>query len=196
LQIGNDLILKLMVRIMDKALQMGKTTATGSLQLFLGQIGSSLILAVGTIVMSLFILEGDYGLYVISLIPVATALLFQDWGVGSALIRSCAQCRASKDEGNLRRIIVVGLTFGGATGLALTLGTLLIANFLAFSVFGKPESAILMVFSSASVFSISVFTGVKNVFVGFERMGLFSLVMVLQAVVQVVVGPLLVYLSI
>jgi O-antigen/teichoic acid export membrane protein len=179
---------------MDKASEMGKTTATGTLQLFLGQAGWSVIMAVGTIVMSLFILEGDYGLYAVSIIPVTTALLFQDWGVGSALIRRCAQCRASKTEGDLRRIIVVGLAFETVTGLMLTLMVLLMANFLAFSVFNKPEATILLIFSSFSILSLSVFGAVKSVFVGFERMGLTSYVMVLQALVQAFVGPFLVYL--
>jgi stage V sporulation protein B len=180
--------------IMDKALKMGKTTASGSLNVLLGQVGSTVILAVGTIVMSLFILEGDYGLFAVSLIPVSTVLLFQDWGVTSALIRSCAQCRATNNESRLRRTIIVGLSFEAMTALVLTLAIMLIANFIAFSLFNKPEAGILIVFSSINILSISLTAAVRSIFIGFEQMRLSSYVLILQAVVQSVIGPLLVYL--
>ena len=101
---------------MDETLKLGKDSATGGLHLFFGKTLSTVILAVGTIVLGWFILEGDYGLYAIALIPAATLLLFQDWGVGQAMTRYCAQCRATNNEGTLRKIIVAGLTFEVASG--------------------------------------------------------------------------------
>src|SRR3990170_6208897 len=97
---------------MDKALTIGQTSAIGSVQLFIGRILSTVIAAVGTIILGyLFIHEGDYGLYTIALIPHATMLLFLDWGVGPAMIKYCAQCRAANKEGDARKIIAAGLTF-------------------------------------------------------------------------------------
>jgi hypothetical protein len=71
--------LRYRVAVMDKALKMGRASATGSFQLFIGKIISTVILTVGTIILGIFILEGDYGLYAIALIPATTMLLFQDW---------------------------------------------------------------------------------------------------------------------
>ena len=84
---------------MDKATEMGKTSAVGSLQLFLGKSLSTVILAVGAIVIGIFISEGDYGLYAVALIPAATFLLFQDWGVSTALTRYCAKYRSTNEDG-------------------------------------------------------------------------------------------------
>ena len=70
---------------MDKALEMGQASATGSLQLFVGKIVSTVALAIGIIVLQLFIQQSDYGLYTVALVPAATFLLFQDWGIGSAM---------------------------------------------------------------------------------------------------------------
>ena len=180
---------------MAKALTMGRTSVTGSLQLFLGKIASTVIMAISTIVLGWFILEGDYGLYVVALIPATTLLLFQDWGIGSALIRNCARCRASNNEVELKKIIIAGLTFEVATGLVLTLLSVLMANFIATAIFAKPDSAFLIIFASATIIATSISTATQSIFVGFERMKLNSVVMVCQAVVQGITAPLLVFLG-
>ena len=77
--------LRYRVAVMDKASKMDRASATGSFQLFIGKIVSTVILAVGTIILGIFILEGDYGLYAIALIPAITMLLFQDWGIDAAI---------------------------------------------------------------------------------------------------------------
>jgi len=68
-------------------LRMGKDSASGSLQLFIGKTVSTVITAVGTIILGILIHEADYGLYAIALIPAATIGLFQDWGVGSTMTK-------------------------------------------------------------------------------------------------------------
>ena len=105
---------------MNQALRMGKTSARGSLQLFIAKTASSIIMAVSTIIVGLLISDVDYGLYTVALIPVTTFLLFQDWGVSAALTKYCAHYRTTGEEGNLRKIIISGITFKVATGLLLT----------------------------------------------------------------------------
>ena len=180
---------------MDKTLQMGQDSATGSFHLFAGKTLSTVILAVGTIVLGWFILEGDYGLYAVALIPATTFLLFQDWGVGSAMTRYCAQSRAARKEGALRRIIIVGLAFEVASGTVLTVLSLLTSNFIAVTIFGKPESAFLMTLVSVTILSTSIYVAIQSIFVGFEQMKLSSLVMIVQAIVQSAFAPLLVYMG-
>ena len=180
---------------MEKALTMGQHSATGSFHLFAGKTLSTIILAVGAIVLGWFILEGDYGLYAVALIPATTYMLFQDWGVGSAMTRYCAQCRAQKKEGALRRIIVAGLAFEAASGIVLTLLSLFASNFIAITIFGKPESAFLITIVSVTVFFTSISVATQNIFVGFERMKLYSLTMIGQAIVQSAFAPLLVYMG-
>jgi lipopolysaccharide exporter len=180
---------------MDKALRMGRDSTTGSFQLFVGKTVSTVIMAVGAIILGLFILESDYGLYAIALIPATTMLLFQDWGVSSALTKYCAQYRAAGNEGDLRRIVVSGLTFEVATGLSLTVLSLFTANFLASVVFGRPESAFLITLASVAILSTALYTASQSVFVGFERMELSSYTMICQAVAYCMFVPTLVYLG-
>jgi O-antigen/teichoic acid export membrane protein len=173
---------------------MGKDSATGSFKLFFGKVLSTLILAVSTIILGAIILEGDYGLYTIALIPSTTILLFQDWGIGSAITKFCANYRATNKVNELRRIIFTGLAFEAATGLVLTVVLFLMANFIAVTLFGEPESAFLITIASINILSTGLFAAAQSVFVGFERMGLTSLMLICQAAVGILT-PLLVYLG-
>src|SRR3972149_7590576 len=179
---------------MDKALKMGKDSASGGFQLFVGKILSTVILSVGTIILGVIIKEGDYGLYAIALIPVATILLFQDFGVGSAMTKHLAQYRSVNKEEDLRKIITAGLTFEIVTGVVLTVISLLMANLIA-SILGKPESAFLITLSSIAILFTALFTAAQSVFVGFERMDLSSYTIICQAAAQCVLSPLLVYIG-
>ena len=180
---------------MDRAISIGRTSATGSIHLFIGRIASTLVLAVGSIIVGLYISEGDYGLYSIALVPAATLLLFQDWGVGQALTKYCANYRATRMEGELRSLVVAGLTFAVLTGLALTLFLLVISNVVAVTIFAKPESAFLIAVSSLTIFSTAVYVCTSSVIVGFERMGLSSVTMIISSCVQGLLSPFLVYLG-
>jgi O-antigen/teichoic acid export membrane protein len=180
---------------MDKAVKMGKDSAIGSFQLFIGKFASTLMLAIGTIIVGIFINESEYGLYAIALIPATTFLLFQDWGISSALTKYCANFRATKREGELRNIIVSGLTFEVLTALALTLLSLLTANFVASTIFDNPESAFLVAFASITILSTAIYGVSTSVFVGFERMELSTVTIIVSATVNGLLSPLLVYLG-
>jgi stage V sporulation protein B len=178
---------------MDKATEMGKTSAFNSLQLFFGTSISTVIQAVGAIILGIFILPGDYGLYVVALIPMGTLSLFQDWGISSALIRHIAKYRVTNEGVEQRKVIVAGLIFLIATGLFLTVISLLLASFFATTIYQKPASAFLMTLASVTILSGAITMGVASVFTGFEKMKLNSYLVVIYAIVQSVLGPSLVY---
>jgi stage V sporulation protein B len=178
---------------MDEALKMGQTTVIGSLQLFIARVISTIILAVGTIVLGLFILESDYGLYAIALVPATTILLFQDWGIGSAMTRYCAKFRSENETQSIRKLIVAGFAFELATGIALTLFSLLTANFMASAVFNKPEASLVIALASITIFSSAIGVVPSGVFVGFENMKIGSWLLFFSALIQGLAAPLLVY---
>jgi O-antigen/teichoic acid export membrane protein len=178
---------------MDEAVRMGKASASGSFQLFIGKTVSTLIIAVGTIILGLLILEADYGLYTIALIPAATIALFSDWGVSSAMTKYCAQYRAANKRSELRQIIVSGLTFEIATGVVLTILSFLVANFIALAIFHKPEATFLITIAAPIIILGSLFGASQSIFVGFERMDLVSCIIICQGITQCVLPTLLVY---
>ena len=180
---------------MDKAFEMGKTSTAGSVQLFLGTSISTVIRAVGAIVLGLFILQSDYGLYAVAMIPGATFALVQDWGISSALTRYCAKYRATNELAEQRKVIIAGLLFLTATGLVLTAVSLLTANFFAYNVYNKPATATLIAVVSATMLSGAISSGVASVFTGYEQMKLNSYLTLISAIVYCLFAPLLVFLG-
>jgi stage V sporulation protein B len=180
---------------MDKAIEMGQTSAVGSLQLFLGRTLGTIILAIGTITLGLFISQTDYGLYGVALIPSVTFLLFQDWGVGTALTRFIAQRRSINAEIELSKIILSGLIFEVTTGVILTLMLVLMANFMALVTLGRPESAFLITISSITILMSAIGSASGCILMGFEKMKLSGYVVIIQSIVQGVVAPVLVALG-
>jgi O-antigen/teichoic acid export membrane protein len=180
---------------MDKAIKMGKTSATGSFQLFIGKSTSTIMLAIASIIIGIFIAEGEYGLYVIALVPAVTFSIFQDWGISPALTMYCANYRVKGLKEELRNIIVAGLTFGTITGLILSIFSLLTANFVAVTIFGKPEAAFLIILASITILSGGISNSAISVFVGFERMKLGTIVHIVSAIAQSLLSSLLVYLG-
>ncbi len=179
---------------MDKATEMGQTSAVGSLQLFVGRTIGTVVAAIGTIIIGLFISQTAYGLYVVALIPSAAFLLFQDWGVGTALTRYCAKCRSTKQETELRRIIVAGLIFEVATGVVLALLLIVFANFMAVVALKRPESTFLVAISSVTIFMSAVGAASGSILIGFEKMKLSSYAGIIQSIASGTIAPVLVIL--
>ena len=182
-------------KTMDKALEMGKTSATGCFQLFIGQTSSTIIMAVGTIILARLMLPEEYGVYAVALIPSMMINHFHDWGIGPAMTKYIAQYRAANKEEDIHDIIAAGLIFKTATGLALTLLSLTIASFIATTIFNRPETTSLIAIASIVIFSESLLTAARYGFTGFERMELNSFTMISYSTIKTVASPLLVLLG-
>ncbi|MGD6807583.1 MAG: lipopolysaccharide biosynthesis protein, partial [Candidatus Bathyarchaeia archaeon] len=187
---------------MNKALEMGKSSATGSFHLLLGVVGSTVIMAVGTIVLNMLLPASDVGLYGIALIPAQIINYFRDWGINSALTKEIASLRLLNKNDKIHDVIVSGVIFEIISGAFLSLVCFAIAYPLALIV--SPQGASPQIISDLTVYisimSLSVFAGAVaaaagGIFVGFERMKLNSLTQVLSAIVKTALGPLLVVLG-
>jgi len=174
---------------------MGKTSATGSFQLLIGVAASTIIMAVGAIILGRLLTPDEYGLYGIVLIPLTTINLFRDWGINSAMTKYIASLRASQKTEEIHSVIAAGLIFEVASGIALSFLSLGLATFIAIAVFGRPESAFFIQVISVSIIAGSLLAASQAVFIGFERMELNSFTLICQAIVKTVVGPILVVLG-
>jgi len=174
---------------------MGRASAVGSLHLFIGIATSTIIMAIGTIVLARLLLPAEYGLYSVALIPSLMIGLFRDWGVNCAITKHTAHLRALKSNEDIQDIIAAGLIFETATGITLSLLSLFLASFIASTIFHRPESTSLISIASITIFSGSLLTASQSSFVGFERMELNSITMVCQSIVKSAASPLLVLLG-
>jgi len=173
---------------------MGKTSATGSFRLLIGVAVSTIIMAIGSIVLGNLLSQDEYGLYGIVVVPSALIILFRDWGVNSAMTKYIASLRAAHREDEIHDYVVAGLIFEVASGIALSFLSLLLASFIA-SFYHKPESASYIAIVSVSIVAGSLLAASQAGFVGYERMGLNSLTLIAQAVAKTLVGPALVFIG-
>ena len=174
---------------------MGKTSAIGSFQLLIGVAASTIIMAVGTIIIGRLLTPDEYGLYGIVLVPSTLINLFRDWGINSAMTKYIVSFRASNRDEEIHDVIFAGLIFEVASGLALSFLSLLLASFIASTVFHRPESASYMAIVSVSIISGALLAASQSGFVGFERMELNSFTLICQAIVKTALGPVLVLLG-
>ena len=180
---------------MGKAVEMGRASATGSLKMFIGVSVSTVIMAVGTIILGNLLTQPDYGLYGIVVIPAMMIGLFRDWGVNSAMTKYIASLKLENNDSEIHKVIVAGLTFEIVAGLILLFISLISANFIATTIFHRPESAFLISIASVSIFGGSLFNAAQSAFIGYERMGLNSFTIICQAIVKIGVGIPLVLLG-
>jgi PST family polysaccharide transporter len=183
------------VFLVDKALTMGKTSATGSFQLLIGVAASSIILALGTIILGRILPNAaDYGLYGAALIPSSIINFFRDWGINSAMTKQIASLRAANRNDEIHDVILSGVVFEIVSGAVLSLLCFGLSGFLA-SVLNAPEATPLIAIMSLSIFAGAVIAAASSIFVGYENLKLDSLTLISQAIVKTAVAPLLVLLG-
>lgn len=180
---------------MQKALKMGKTSAAGSFQLFLGVATSTVVMAVGTIILARLMTPEEYGLYSVALIPSYMIILFRDWGISSAITKYTAALRAQNKQEKTREIIKAGIIFETVMGLALWLLSISLSGYIATTVFQRPESTHLIAIASITIFTGALTTAAQSAFVGFERMELSSLTTICQAIAKTFISSILVFMG-
>ena len=182
---------------MDKAIQMGKTSATGSFHLLIGVAGSTIIMALGTLVIAGLLPVNEVGLYGMAMIPSAIISFFRDWGVNQAMTQQIASLRAAGKESEIHDAIVSGIIFEIITGAVLSVICFAIAEPLALilSSSNTANLSIYIAMMSLSIFAGAISAAAAAIFTGFERMKLNSLTQILQAIVKTALGPFLIVIG-
>jgi O-antigen/teichoic acid export membrane protein len=177
------------------AIMMAKTSTKGSFHLFWGVAASSLISALGVIVLANLLTPSEYGLYSIAFYLPTLVALFRDWGMNFSMVKYIAQYKKEDNIDGVRAVLVYGLVFEIISGAILSLIVFLSADFLSTSIFNRPELGSLMRIASLTIFFGGVSAASLSVFMGHERMGFNSVIMVFQSVARSLVSPLLVFLG-
>lgn len=177
---------------MDKALDIGKSSATGSFQLLIGVVISTVIMAVGTIILArVMASDAEYGLYGAALLPASIINYFRDWGINYAMTKQIASLRAANRTNEIHDVVVSGVVFEILSGAALTLICFVLADFIA-ALLNAPDASIFIAIMSFSIFASAIFAAASGIFVGYEKMKLNSFTVICQSIVKTAIGPLLV----
>ncbi len=179
---------------MDKALQMGKSSTTGSFFLLIGVVASTVIMALGTLILAGILSDAELGLYGIVLIPSTMIAFFRDLGVNSAMTQQIASLREANKKEGIHDVIVSGIVFEIISGALLSLICFAIAQPLAL-ILNRPEASPLISLMALSIFASALLAASSSIFVGFEKMKLNSFTQIFQALIKTALGPLLVFLG-
>jgi stage V sporulation protein B len=181
---------------LDKDLsRLVRKSAKGSFVLILGQFISTLISAVGVIVIARFLGSTSYGQVSVAMIPISIALLFSDLGINSALVRHLSQYRHEENYENLKTYMRAGLLINASVGMVFSIIIYALSGFLAYDIFHQPDLDLLIKIGSISILAQNMLSTTQSIFIGFERMELQSYTTILYAILKTLLGPVLIWLG-
>lgn len=178
----------------DKVTEMARVSARGGLHLFWGIVLSTVVSAVGVIVLARILGPENYGLYTIALAAPNLIGTFRDWGMNSAMIKYTAQYNAEEKVDRIRSIFMAGLIFEVILGLALTFVSFALSGFIAVDIFKRPITALIQI-SSFTILAGGLLNAAQAAFTGREQMQPNSITLVLGALFRSVLSPVLVYVG-
>jgi stage V sporulation protein B len=176
---------------MSKAANMAKISAKGSFNLLLGMVSSTVISAIGTIIIANIMGETNYGLYTIAIAAPNLISLFSNWGVGSAITKYTAQYNAEGKTANIRKIFASGIIFQTFLGIALSVFAFLISGLLA-DLYSLPNIAPLIQIASLMILTGALLSTTQAAFTGFEKLEMNSTTLVVQSIVRTALSIILV----
>ena len=177
-----------------KATEMAKVSAKGGFYLFWGIVVSTVIGAVGVIVLARIMQPQDYGLYTIALVAPNLIGTFRDWGMNSAMVKYTAQYSAEEKPERVRSILLAGLVFEVILGLALSFVSLLLSGFIAADIFKRPITGLIQI-ASFTILAGAFLNAAQATFTGREHMEPNSVTLVFGALFRSVLCPVLVYVG-
>jgi O-antigen/teichoic acid export membrane protein len=169
---------------MSKATDLAKISVKGGFHLMWGLVASTVISAVGTIIIASLLGEGNYGLYGIVLTAPTLIVLFRNWGINNAIICYTAQSNAEDRKEKIRSIFLSGLIFEIALGAALFILSFALSDFLAADIFSRPSLTPLLQIASFTILTSALVTTASAAFVGIERTHFNSIMVVAQAIIK------------
>jgi O-antigen/teichoic acid export membrane protein len=178
-----------------RAFEMAKVSARAGFNLFWGLAASTVISALGVIIVAELLSPSELGVYTVALIAPNLIMIFRDWGVNTAMIKYIAQHNSENKIANVKSILIAGTLFEIILGLSLSVLSFLLAGFLATSVFQRPEMKQLIETLSFMILGGALVTAAQSVLIGLEKMGLNSVIMVLQSCLKASLMPLLIILG-
>lgn len=175
--------------------EMLEKSARGSMILMLGQMASTIISALGVIIVARILGSVNYGVLNVAIIPVNIALLFVNNGVSIALTNLIAEDRYKNGGKNIRSIIYSGFALNITVGILTTIILYLCSSYLAIGVYHQPELTGLIRILSITTISQALYGASISILIGYEHMDYHSFISILYSLLKSIIGPVLVYIG-
>ena len=179
----------------DELTRVATKAASGGLYLFIGNTSSTVILAVGAIIVARLLGPHDYGLYTLAVTIPTLLVALSDMGMNYALVRLPAKSKSDGDPARASRLIKLGfllkLTVSTVAFLICYAGSTLIAT----TVLSRPELTPFIQLASLLIVFQAIYDATNNSFIGQDLMQYSAATQIMQAVLKGTLGPTLVFIG-
>ena len=170
-------------------------SARGGIMLVIGQIASTLITAIGIIIVARLLGSTTYGDITVSIVPISIASLLTDLGINAALIKYISQLRTEGRTADISTLVRTGLAINTGIGILLSTAVYLSSGYLATAVFNQPGIQPLIQIASLNILAQSLVNTTRSIFVGHEKMGTYSATVIFFSILKSILAPLLVIMG-
>ncbi len=169
---------------MSKAKSMAKVSAKGVFNIFWGLAASSIISAIGVMLVAGLLSESEYGLVAIALMGPNLIAIFRDWGVDWATIKYTAQYRSENKEADVKNVLAAVVFFEILLGFSLSIVSFFLSGFLATNIFDRPEIVPLIQIASFTIFADGLLKAAQAAFTGYEKMEYHSITSIVYSILK------------
>ena len=168
---------------MSDAIKLAKTSTQGGFNLFWGVAASSIISAVGVMVVAGILEEGQYGLVGIALTIPNLLIIIRNLGIDQATIKYTAQYNHQNKQTKIKNILKASITFEFTLGTILSIITFLLAAPIA-QLFNRPQITPFIQIASLTIFGNALSQTANSTFIGYEKMQYESISLIVQSTLK------------
>ena len=179
---------------MSKSLRLAKVSAKGGFNLLWGLIISSIISALGVVLVGDLLTEAEFGLVSFAFVGPNIIAYVTDLGISSAIIKYATQHRTEQNTRKLKNVIMTGTIFEVILGILFTIFSIALSGFMA-NLLERPTIVFLIQVASFSILAGTLLKAAQSVFISHDNMKLHSITLVFHSVFKTTLMVLLVYLG-
>jgi O-antigen/teichoic acid export membrane protein len=179
----------------DHLTRAAQKAAKGGLFLFIGNASSTVILAIGIIIVARLLGPLNYGLYTLAVTFPILLVGLSDVGMNSALVRLPARFRSEGDHAKANRLIRLGFLIKLGVSAVAFLICYTGSTVIAASVLNRPELAPFIQLASLMILFQAIYDATNNSFIGQDLMQYSASTQIMQALLKGTLGPVFVLIG-
>jgi O-antigen/teichoic acid export membrane protein len=179
---------------LSKSLGLAKVSARGGFNVLWGLTISSIISAIGVMVVAGILSEIEFGVVTVALIGPTIITTIRDLGIDQAIIKYTTQYKTENKKTRLKSIIVTGTLAELVLGTIFTLISLFLSGIMA-NILERPTIVPLIQIASFTILADALLKAAQSAFIGYEKMKYHSLTLVFHSIFKTGLMILLVTLN-
>ncbi len=179
---------------MSKSLSLAKVSARGGFNLLGGLLISSIISAIGVMIVAGMLSAAEFGVVTVAFIGPNIITTIRDLGIDQATIKYTTQYKTENNKTKLKNVIVAGTLFELVLGIVFTIISLILSGVMA-NVLERPTIVPLIQIASFTILAGALLKAAQSAFIGYDKMKYHSLTLVLHSIFKTSLMILLVSLN-